>query len=174
MNTHFLKHAKVKEAVNRIWIEERSITNNFFTRLRRFNRFYKTFCIRQASESRRQETDSRAALDVAQGALQADPQNVDAQLHLAQMQAHLLTFETRRAEGKRLRSRLKWKSKGDSMSREFFNAVKEKPARSTISELTNPGGASFTSHKDIEDACVSFYKELYSAPSRDVHTRQAE
>ena len=59
------------------------------------------------------------------------------------------------------------------MTREFFNVVKEKPPRTTITELTNPSGAALTKHKDIEDACLSFYKELYSAPPKDMHSRHA-
>ena len=60
------------------------------------------------------------------------------------------------------------------MSHEFFNAVKEKSPRTTITELTNLGNISFTRHKDIKEACLTFYKELYSPLGRDAHTRQCE
>ena len=65
MNTYYLQHAKVKGAVKRIWSEERSESNNFFTRLRKFTRFYRSFYKRQATESRRQETEARTALVAA-------------------------------------------------------------------------------------------------------------
>ena len=174
MNTYYLQHAEVKRAVERIWSGEQSESNKFLTRMRKFSRFYRTFCKHQVTESRKLKLEARADLAEAQGSFQEDPQNMEAQLLLVRRQAHLLTFETRKAEGKTLRSRLKWKSKGDTMSHKFFNVVKERSPRITITELTNPGGASLTRHKDIEETYLSFYKELYSAPARDSHTRQGK
>ena len=71
-------------------------------------------------------------------------------------------------------SKLRWKSKGDSISHEFFHDVKEKSPRTFITKLTSPDGASLVQHLDIEKTCLSFYKELYSAPARDEHIRQCE
>lgn len=60
------------------------------------------------------------------------------------------------------------------MSCEFFNAVQKKSPRTTIAQLTSLGGVSITRHKDIEDAYLAFYRELYIAPGRDEQTRQSE
>ena len=143
MSSLYLHCAEVRDAVKRIWSPERRDSSTF-SRLRRFSHFYRAFCKRQAAESRRKETEARSNLATAQETLQADPQNLEAQTCLAQRQAHFLTFETRKAEGRRLRSRIRWREKGDSMTKEFFNAIKEKPPRSSISELLNPDGN--TSH----------------------------
>ena len=80
MNTSHLKHAEVSQAVKRIWTEERSESSNFLTRLGKFCRFYRSFCINQAKEARQKETEARAALSATQKDLQADPQNSSAQL----------------------------------------------------------------------------------------------
>ena len=60
------------------------------------------------------------------------------------------------------------------MSKEFFNAVKDKPPRTNITELTIPGGTSITSQVDIEESCTAFYKELYTALASDDRTRHCE
>ena len=60
------------------------------------------------------------------------------------------------------------------MSREFFSAVKEKPPRTNITKLTNTHGASLTSRKDIEEACLTFYRELYTAKESDEQSSQSE
>ena len=107
MSTYYLKHAEVKRAVERIWSGERSEASTFFTRMRKFSKFYRSYCKLQARESRRLEAAARTDLVEAQGSLQEDPQNPAAQLLLAKRQAHLLTFETKKAEGTRIRSRLR-------------------------------------------------------------------
>ena len=60
------------------------------------------------------------------------------------------------------------------MSREFFDAVKEKISRTNITELTNPEGDSTTNQLDIERTCLAFYRELYSAQGQDDSTRHSE
>ena len=53
------------------------------------------------------------------------------------------------------------------MAREFFSAAKEKPPKTNITELTNTRGASLISQKDIKEACLTFYRELYTAKESD-------
>ena len=60
------------------------------------------------------------------------------------------------------------------MTKEFFNAVKDKPPRTNISELTIPGGSSITSQVELEECCTAFYKELYTAQACDDRTRRSE
>ena len=60
------------------------------------------------------------------------------------------------------------------MTREFFQAVQEKLPRTSIGELRTPNGNSTKQQKDIEEACISFYKELYTSPARDNLTSQSE
>ena len=174
MNTAYLQHDKVKQEVTRIWTEDRSVQSTFFTRTRKFVRFYKQYYRNQAAVSRREEQVARDSFAAAQATLQVDPQNAAAQLTLAQRNAQLLSFEAKKAEGCRLRARLKWKAKGDTMSREFFQAVRGKSPKTPIAELMSPIGEPITQQKDIERACVTFYKELYKAPERGELHQQGE
>ena len=174
MNTAYLQHNKVKQEVTRIWTEDRSVQSTFFTRTRKFVRFYKQYCRNQAAVSRREEQVAKDSLAAAQATLQVDPQNAAAQLTLAQRHAQLLSFEAKKVEGCRLRARLKWKAKGDTMSREFFQAVRGKSPKTPIAELMSPNGEPITQQKDIERACVTFYKELYKAPERGEQHQQGE
>lgn len=119
MNTSYLHHAGVKQEVIWIWSDNSNEASTFFTRMRKFLRFYKPYCKSRAVEFRRTEEEARASLAVAQEALQIDPQNQTAQLLLARKQAQILSFESQKVEGQRLRFRLRWRDKGDSMSREF-------------------------------------------------------
>jgi hypothetical protein len=59
------------------------------------------------------------------------------------------------------------------MSKEFFNAVKEKPARSLISELKGPSGEPVTGHNNIAMTCSEFYKDLYTPLARSELALQA-
>ena len=60
------------------------------------------------------------------------------------------------------------------MSYEFFNVVQEKLPRTIIIDFTSPNGDSITRPKDIEDACLAFYHELYTSSGRNELTRQSE
>lgn len=60
------------------------------------------------------------------------------------------------------------------MSREFFKAVQEKSPRTTRAELRSPNGVPITKQKEIEDACVAFYRKLYTSPGSDEQTMQGE
>ena len=46
MSVAYLQHAEVKRAVSRIRMDRSSKASTFFTRLRKFTRFYKSFCKR--------------------------------------------------------------------------------------------------------------------------------
>jgi hypothetical protein len=52
------------------------------------------------------------------------------------------------------------------VSKEFFNAVKEKPAYSLISELKGPSGEPVTGHNNITTICSDFYNDLYTPLAR--------
>lgn len=52
MNTSFLQHKEVIDAVKRIWTGERREGGDFFSRLKKFSRFYRAFCIKKAKETR--------------------------------------------------------------------------------------------------------------------------
>ena len=78
-------------------------------------------------------------------ALQLDPHSIVWQHELAAVSERLQGFERRKAEGQRLRSRLKWKSVGDQCSKEFFQTHKARSNASQIIELRDTHGQSHTS-----------------------------
>ena len=51
MNTSYLQRAEVKEADMKIWSTERTERSSFFTKIRKFTRFYKSYCKKQAADS---------------------------------------------------------------------------------------------------------------------------
>lgn len=174
MNVHYLQHAEVKREVVKIWTEERREGSTFFTRLQKFTRFYKWFCKKQAADLCSLESEAKKGFSAAQATFQANSHSVEAQRYLAQRQFQLLSFKSMKEEGRTLRARLRWRSKDDAMTREFFEAIHEKPIRSSITELNNPSGDSFRQLAKIETACVDFYSELYAALGRNEHTRRCE
>jgi hypothetical protein len=87
----------------------------------------------------------RQQLEAAVKELQADPLNIYWQGQLASSIDELQKFERRKAEGQRLRSRIKWKQVGDQCSKEFFQANKERSTASHITELTDKHGQVHTS-----------------------------
>ena len=60
------------------------------------------------------------------------------------------------------------------MTREFFKAVQEKLPRTSVNELRSPQGNPIKQQKDIEEACISFYEDLYTSPARDNLTCQSK
>jgi hypothetical protein len=83
MNTALLQHPEVKDMVTRIWSEERCESRIFFTRLRKFLRYYKSFCKTQADVNKRKESKVRQALAGAQELLQSSPLDAVAQQQVA-------------------------------------------------------------------------------------------
>jgi hypothetical protein len=72
-------------------------------------------------------------------------------------------FETKKAAGQRLRSRLKWNRVGNIALKEFYRATKERSGTSQITELEDSAGAHKTNQKGLEEVCVQYYSELYTA-----------
>jgi hypothetical protein len=59
--------------------------------------------------------------------LQANEDNTATQTRRGEARTRLEQFQQRRIAGRHVRSRLRWKLKGDLVSQEFFLAVKERP-----------------------------------------------
>ena len=78
MSSFYLKHPDVTATVKRIWDTGSCGSRNFFSRLRKFTRYYRNFCKTQAMDARRKKSEARTALSLAQEVLQADPQCADA------------------------------------------------------------------------------------------------
>jgi hypothetical protein len=75
----------------------------------------------------------------------------------------LQRFDSRKAEGQRLRSKIKWKKVGDKCSKEFFQANRERSTASHITELADKHGQIHTSQDTLQHICQDYYSILYTA-----------
>ena len=76
--------------------------------------------------------------------LHAAPTYEHAQEELSLASSHLQDIENYKLEGQWLRSRLKWKQKGDQGSKEYFLAHKHRSSASRITVLEDPHGQLYT------------------------------
>ena len=161
MNASYLNLPEVQSGIRRAWSHASQLP--FYGKLRRCVKFYKDFCLQKAANSKAQELHLRQCLERSTVSLQQDPRNPQVQGDLAEAASRLLNFEKTKAEGQRLRSRLKWKSQGDRCSREFFQANKERSTASHITELQDEHGVVHTQQEELERIGQSYYRKLYTA-----------
>lgn len=131
MNVSYLKDETVQRKIKHIWASNTQLP--FYGKIKKCVRFYKEFCVQKAKENRAEEDMWRKRLERAVITLQATPEDAAAQASLLEASSFLRQVEERKLEGQRLRSRIKWKQKGDQGLREFFQAH---TARSTASHIT--------------------------------------
>jgi hypothetical protein len=98
---------ETKEEFKRIWLALDSNRFFFFAKIRRVIKFYKEYYIKKASEFKAKEAQLRQELVGAQTALQTNPLSGRLQLKVAVLKEKLSGFEKRKAEGIKIRSRLR-------------------------------------------------------------------
>jgi hypothetical protein len=76
-------------------------------------------------------------LNKATSDLHKDLSNPNLQQAHGVARTHMQKLDARLLQRKCLRSRIRWRNKGDMVLKEFFNAVKEKSASSMITSLRN-------------------------------------
>jgi hypothetical protein len=76
-------------------------------------------------------------------------------------------LKIKKIEGKKIRVRVRWRLKGDMVSKEFFQAVKERSTSTTIMSLKNKDGIEVKDRAGLEAVCMEYYRELYSSPPQD-------
>jgi hypothetical protein len=162
MNVRYLDEAK--EEIAKIWQSLPSSRFSFFAKIRQAIRFYKRFCAQKATDFRAQEVELRRDLALAQSLLLGDPFSGHLQLRAATLKDRLATLEKQKTEGIRIRSRVKWKDKGDWGSGEFFKLVSEKSKSTLITKLRDRHGSLVTNGPDLEDTCWQYYCSLYEKP----------
>ena len=172
MSALYLKDEFVKRNIQGIWAGNPRLS--FYGKLRRSVKFYKEFCIRKAQENRAKEADRRTKLDQAVTILQAAPGDPLAQAALLEAFDYLSQVEARKLEGQRLRSRLKWKQKGDQCTKEFFKAHKARSSASHITALEDISGQVHTNQSAIGEICQANYQRLYLARVATAETVAAE
>ena len=74
--------------------------------------------------------------------LQEDPTCSRLQTVVQEIAAELAQFEAWRLEGQQIRSRVKWRQKGDAGTKEFYSAVQRKTMYASITKLVNEEEAS--------------------------------
>jgi exonuclease III len=138
MNSFFLKDPVVKDYFTKIWAAQPHL--GFFGKIRRCLKFYRQFCIQKAQERRLKEEELRTELVHAMEVLQREPSNLGAQSKLSEVSDQLKEFENQKAEGLRIRSRVKWNQVGDACTKEFFQANRERTGASHVSALEDAQG----------------------------------
>jgi hypothetical protein len=128
MSDLHLKDPTVSSKFHDIWAANNRLP--FFGRLQRCVKFYKEFSICKAREWKLTETNIRQQFEAAVVVLQANPSDAEVQANLSKHVDSLQVFETRKAAGQQLRSRLKWNRVGNNASKEFYRATKERSGAS--------------------------------------------
>lgn len=121
LNSKYLYDPSILEQMVALWKSYQG-QMDFFGKLHRLTKWYNTPCLRK-TESRAHEVALRERLQQAQETLQQHLACPSAQATLTEIQDEVSQYETQRVEGQLLRSRVKWRAKGDSGTQEFYRAV---------------------------------------------------
>jgi hypothetical protein len=81
---------------------------------------------------------------------------IHAQEAVKETQAELEEFEKWRIMGQQVRSRVKWRQKGYSGTREFYRAVKQQPTHTCITEFIDEEGVICHEQEHLEKICHRF------------------
>ena len=76
-------------------------------------------------------------------------------------QLHLKKLEARQIAGRQIHNRVRWKQFDDLISKEFFQAIRER-LPTVLSELMNEQGEVVSDPQGIADLCKQYYQTLYS------------
>ena len=60
---------------------------------------------------------------------------------------------------------MKWRFKGDMVSKEFFKAVQEQPTSTALTSFMDDTGQVIHNRPSLEQLCMDFYSMLYQAQS---------
>jgi hypothetical protein len=112
-------------------------------------------------------------LEKATASLQEDPENQAFQQRHGDLRIKPQQVEDRKVEGKKIRTRIRWKLKGDMVSKEFFKAIKEKSASTAITGLRNKDGVLVKDRAGLEAICQEYYADLYRSPPKNHETEAA-
>jgi hypothetical protein len=115
----------------------------------------------------------RDQLEKATASLQEDPENQAFQQQHKDLRIKLQQVEDRKVEGKKIRTHVRWKLKGNMVSKEFFRAVKEKFASTAITSLRNKDGVLVKDRAGLEAIRQEYYADLYRSPPKNHETEAA-
>ena len=160
MSAFFLKDPVVKVNFTQIWGAQPQL--GFFGKIRKCLKFYRQFCIRKAQERRFREEALRVELSSAMEVLQVDPSNLEAQARLSTTSDLLKDFEDCKVEGIRIRNRVQWNQVGDTCTKEFFQANRERSSAAHVAALEDAQGQVCTDQEGLERICSEYYGKLYT------------
>jgi hypothetical protein len=83
-------------------------------------RAYRSFYKQKVQEARAEECELRKQLELSTSVLQEAPNDQEIQYRHSLVHQQLQNLESRKVQGKQIRSHIRWKVKGDSPSAEFF------------------------------------------------------
>ena len=97
MNASFLTEEMVQENIKKIREANSNLT--FFGKIRRCVKFYKSYCIKNVQERKKEEDELRSKVESAVAALQAHPSRSSWQYEPASATEQLQKFEKKKVEG---------------------------------------------------------------------------
>lgn len=171
MSSLYLADPGVVQKVGEIWRNNPRL--GFTRKFGRVIKFYKEFCLRKAAEWRIEETRLCQHFGEVTVNLHRDSLNEDLQRQLGGIGEQLRRIESRQAEGQRIRSRVKWKSVGDSCTKKFFCASKSHSSASNITALEDDLGTLHCDQPRLERVCSRFYQTLYMAAAPSAAATEA-
>lgn len=106
--------------------------------------------------------------------MQVNPDDLENQDMLAQLEEKVRKHEERKLYGQQLRSRLKWQQVGDKCSKEFFGAHKHRLNTGFIMELEDAQRIVTTDQAALVGICHEYYQKLYKARTTPIATEGVE
>lgn len=86
----------------------------------------------------------------------------------------LVNLQEHKLAGRKARSRIRWKHKGDQVSKEFFRAVRERGSSARITALHDEHGVRVTDRAAVEARALAYYTNQYAAPGPSEQQSNAE
>jgi hypothetical protein len=160
MNSAWLDEAI--PALKGVW-QDRPLHAPFFAKLRSVIKYYKIFCKQKAAAFQTEEVQFRNQLTTASELLDTDPHDPDTQELYGRLAILVQELEARKLAGKRIRSRIRWKWRGDLISKEFFQAVRERPQSANITSLKDQQGQAIQDRLGIQRLVLEYYSNLFRA-----------
>jgi len=120
-------------------------------------KFYKRFYSLKVKAQRAEEKGLRDMVEECTRGIHKDPDNKDLKKKATDAGEQFKVTEQRKAEGRRIRSQVKWKRVGDSCSQEFFKASENFSNALNLTEVVNDQGVFHVDQQGLEWTCAEFY-----------------
>jgi hypothetical protein len=160
MSSQWLEEAR--EGIIAAWHQCR-LDAPFLSKLKAVSKFYRNFCKRKAHLLRAEEATAHRNFEAASLQLNLSPGDPLQQQRHGHLRQALQNLESRKVEGKRIRSRIRWNFKGDRLSTEFFKAVREKSTATALTGIKDPAGTLVADSCGLSRLTSTFFQSLYTS-----------